>query len=70
MEIMVKLSEKEKENLIKYARDNSLSLELVLKKMIYKRMEDEFDMYLAERAYLKYLREVTRSKSSFRKSNI
>ncbi|CAM3190785.1 DUF6290 domain-containing protein [Streptobacillus felis] len=56
MEIKIKLSEKEKEKILKYAKSHSLSIEEVTKKALFEKLENEYEIYLAEKIYFEYMK--------------
>lgn len=55
MVISIKLTEEERALAESYAKMHSLSLEEAFKRALFERIEDEYDVIVAEEAYQEYL---------------
>lgn len=55
MEILIQLTEKEWKIAASYAQMHSLSLDVAFKQALFERIEDEYDLSVADEAYNNYL---------------
>ncbi len=62
MAFSIRLTEEEKNLAESYARLNSLSLGEAFKRALFEKIEDEYDVVIAERAYEEYLADGRRSR--------
>lgn len=61
MAFSIRLSEEEKNLAASYAKIHSLSLGEAFKKALFDRIEDEYDIALADEAYAEYIRDGQKS---------
>lgn len=62
MSFSIRLTEEEKSLAESYARLHSLSVGEAFKKALFERIEDEFDIAVADEAYEEYVREGKKSR--------
>ena len=55
MRLSVELSREEKQTVKSYAKRHSISVEEAFKRALFERIEDEYDITVAEEAYREYL---------------
>ncbi|CAM3151749.1 DUF6290 family protein [Streptobacillus ratti] len=70
MEILVKFDDKEKEKIFNYAKSHSLTLEEVFKKALFEKIENEFEIYLAEKLYLDYMKKEKKNNVIFKNLDV
>ena len=54
MTVSIQLTDKEQKLVKAYAQNHSMSLEEAFKQALFKRIEDEYDLIMAEEAYGEY----------------
>ena len=62
MNVSIELSQKEKELLISYCDEHSISIEEAFKSAFFEMLEDEHDARIAEEAYEEYLKSGKKSR--------
>ncbi|WP_064590359.1 DUF6290 family protein [Streptobacillus moniliformis] len=70
MEILVKFDDKEKEQILKYAKSHSLTLEEVFKRALFEKIENEFEIYLAEKLYLDFMKKEKKNSELFKNLDV
>ncbi len=57
MSFSIKLSEKEKKLVTSYANRHSISLAQAFKTALFEKIEDEYDIKIADKVYAEYLKD-------------